>query len=229
MKFTSFFFILSLLFTSLGAQTERFIEVTGSAEIEIEPDEIVFVIGISEYWKEEFKKKADVEDYRTKVGIQEVEKSLIENLKALGISEEDLRIAHAGNFYRQRGKAFLIKKSIEIHFSDFDEVNKLFYNLNIRGIEFMRIDELRNSNIQEYRKQAKIEALKAAMEKAAYLLEGLGKELGEVISIIEIENDYWTPEPVISNRVFDSASLGGISNLSKIKLSYSIKTKFEIK
>ena len=34
----------------------RFIEVTGSAEMEVEPDEIRFQIGITEYWKDEFEK-----------------------------------------------------------------------------------------------------------------------------------------------------------------------------
>lgn len=36
----------------------RYIEVTGSSETEIIPDEIHFMITIKEYWQEEFKKKA---------------------------------------------------------------------------------------------------------------------------------------------------------------------------
>ena len=36
-----------------------------------------------------------------------------------------------------------------------------------------------------YRKQGKIEALKAAREKASYLVEAMGQQLGEVIRIIE--------------------------------------------
>lgn len=36
----------------------RYIEVTGSSETEIIPDEIHFMITIKEYWQEEFEKKA---------------------------------------------------------------------------------------------------------------------------------------------------------------------------
>ena len=36
---------------------QRYIEVTGSSETEIIPDEIHFMITIKEYWQEEFEKK----------------------------------------------------------------------------------------------------------------------------------------------------------------------------
>lgn len=53
-------FIISLLVTlSLQAQTnERYIEVTGTSEMEIVPDKIHYLIEISEYFKEEFDGKS---------------------------------------------------------------------------------------------------------------------------------------------------------------------------
>ena len=39
--------------------------------------------------------------------------------------------------------------------------------------------------MQVYRQQGKIEALKAAQKKAEYLVEALGKRLGDVIRIVE--------------------------------------------
>ena len=43
----------------------------------------------------------------------------------------------------------------------------------------------------------------AAKEKAAYLLETLGKSLGDVMSITEIEDDrnYWSPPSLTSNNI----------------------------
>ena len=41
----------------------------------------------------------------------------------------------------------------------------------------MRIGELKNKDMQVYRQQSKIEALKAAKKKAEYLVEALGKRL----------------------------------------------------
>ena len=49
----------------------------------------------------------------------------------------------------------------------------------------MRIGELKHKDLPMYRKQGKIEALKAAREKASYLVEAMGQQLGEVIRIIE--------------------------------------------
>ena len=51
----------------------RYIEVTGTSEVEIIPDEIHFVIGIKEYFEEEFDGKSKPEDYRTKVRIETIE------------------------------------------------------------------------------------------------------------------------------------------------------------
>ena len=45
----------------------RYIEVTGTSEVEIVPDEIHYIIEIKEYFAEEFDGKSKEEDYRTKV------------------------------------------------------------------------------------------------------------------------------------------------------------------
>lgn len=67
---------------SLQAQTnERYIEVTGTSEIEIVPDKIHYIIEIREYFEEEFDGHSKPEDYHTRLlektrsrllGIQEV-------------------------------------------------------------------------------------------------------------------------------------------------------------
>lgn len=54
----------------------RYIEVTGSSEIEVVPDEIHLLIQIKEYWKEEFVPKSKPEDYKTKVPLEWIEKDL---------------------------------------------------------------------------------------------------------------------------------------------------------
>jgi uncharacterized protein YggE len=43
---------------------------------------------------------------------------------------------------------------------------------------------------QELRKQIKQDALKAAREKAQYLLESIGKKAGDVITIKEVNGDH---------------------------------------
>ena len=57
----------------------------------------------------------------------------------------------------------------------------------------MYIGELKNKEMQTYRKRGKIESLRAAKEKAAYL-ESLGKQLSDVIRIVEPQEsiNYYT-------------------------------------
>ena len=87
--------------------------------------------------------------------------------------------------------------------------------------------------ITEYKKSVKIDALKAAKEKAQYLLESINEELGDAIEIIESESSYnafYFDEFEISNNEYrEYKPEGGINNFKKIKLKYKVKVKFGIK
>lgn len=164
---------------------QRYIEVTGSSEISIDPDEILFIVRIQEYWKEEFEKKAKENDYKTKIPIAYIERELLSKLHKIGIKSEDITVQEVGDYWRQRGKDFLIGKQFEIRLTDLKTIDAITRSINTNGVTYMGIGELKNKQIAQYRKQAKIEALRAAKEKAAYLLEGIGEQLGEVISVTE--------------------------------------------
>ena len=222
---------LILLGLNLTAQESKYIEVTGSAEMLIEPDEFIFIIGIEEYWKEEFEKKKEFKDYKNKVKITEIEGQLINDLNSLGIKTEDIKSTEVGNNWRYRGKEFLISKKLEISLTDFKLINGIVSKLDRKGIDYMRLGELRNKKLTEYRKEVKKKALLAAKEKAKYLLETIGKKLGDVISITELdsENYFWRPTSLASNTMMNSSENPEAENDKKIKLRFEIKTKFEIK
>jgi uncharacterized protein YggE len=216
---------------NINTESVRFIEVTGSSELEIDPDEIRFEIGIEEYWKEEFEKKTEFKDYKTKVPIAEIESQLLADLAKIGILKESITVKEVGNYWRHRGKEFMISKQLEITLFDFRKVEEITASINTRGINYMLIKELKNKNMTEYRKQVKIEALKAAKVKAAYLLESLGKQVGDVISITELteRNDFGGSQNALSNVVMATPDISGIENIKKIKLRYEMRVKFEIK
>ena len=91
----------------------------------------------------------------------------------------------------------------------------------------MYIRELKNKEMQTYRKRGKIEALKAA-KKAAYLTESLGKQLGNVIRIVkprESINDYTLSAQ--SNMISSQAQSFG--SFRTIKLRHSMIARFSIK
>lgn len=221
---------LILFGSNLTAQESRFIEVTGSAEMLIEPDEFIFIIGIEEYWKEEFEKKKEFEDYKNKVKISEIEGQLIKDLNGLGIKTERIKSTEVGNYWRHRGKEFLISKKLEISLTDFKFINQIISRLDSKGIDYMQIGELKNKELVNYRKEVKKQALLAAKEKAKFLLEAIDKKLGDIISITELnsENYLWRPTMATSNVLMDSTENPQAENGKKIKLRFEINAKFEI-
>jgi uncharacterized protein YggE len=250
-SFLVLLFLFSISFTNAQndrSQDEkrRTIYVTGSSEIEVEPDELILTIKIQEYWKEEFEKNKKDKDYRTKIAISSIENELLKDLYDLGVKKSDIRVNDLGNCYRKKGKDFLISKELSLALKDFKLIAKILENIDTKGIVFMDITEFKNSKLQEYKKQVKIDAIKAAKEKAEYLLSGIGEQLGKAVSIEEVnmDNRYGVYEdaasPYVSNSMVNfksarNAGAGGDDSqntadiFKKIKLRYEIKACFEIK
>ena len=148
---------------SMDAQTnERYIEVTGTSEVEIIPDKIHYIIEIQEYFEEEFDGKSKPEEYHTKVPLSRIERDLMTVLKENGIPEQSVRIQEVGDYWRKQGQDFLISKQLDITLQDFKQIDAIVKQVDTKGIRTMRIGELENKDILAYHEQGKIEALKAA-------------------------------------------------------------------
>lgn len=219
--------IISLLYAcSLQAQTnERYIEVTGTSEIEIVPDKIHYIIEIREYFEEEFDGKSKPEEYRTKVPLAKIEQGLRKSLAEAGITQDAIRMQEIGDYWRKQGQDFLVSKRLDITLTDFRQINEIIKRIDTKGIHTMRIGELENEDILAYHQKGKIEALKAAQRKATYLVEALGKKLGDVIRIVEEGNSNIFPFAQSNVLASEAASF---DNFRTIKKNYSMLVRFEI-
>ncbi|MGG7550660.1 SIMPL domain-containing protein [Chryseobacterium arthrosphaerae] len=196
------------------------IEVTGVAEMEIEPDEIIFSIGI----------KAD-----NKNDLADNEKKLFETLKSAGVKNEDIKFKSMyQNIYSKTAK---FTKNYQFKAGTKANIAKIFEDLNQKWVSSLNIAEVKNTKIADFRKAVKINALKAAKEKADYLLESMGKKTGNAIEIVEIED--YTSDTVLpvayksrmANVQMEAADAPvdySFDNIENIKLRYSIKTRYEI-
>lgn len=227
-------YALTLLFLfwvsifSMDAQTnERYIEVTGTSEVEIIPDKIHYIIEIQEYFEEEFDGKSRPEEYHTKVPLSRIERDLMTVLKENGIPKQSVRIQEVGDYWRKQGQDFLISKQLDITLQDFKQIDAIVKQVDTKGIRTMRIGELENKDILAYHEQGKIEALKAAQRKATYLVEALGKKLGPVIRIVEEGNaglsSLFSAQSNV--RTSDAASFDSFRTIRK---NYSMLVRFEI-
>ena len=218
--------IITLSVLSLQAQTNgRYIEVTGTSEIEIVPDKIHYLIEIREYFEEEFDGKSKPEEYRTKVPLSEIEQRLREALANAGIPQNAIRTQEIGDYWRQQGQDFLVSKKFDITLTNFNQINEIIQLIDTKGIHTMRIGELENKDIRAYHQKGKIEALKAAQKKATYLVEALGKKLGDVIRIVEKDSE--NAFPFAQSNVLSSDAASSDS-FRTIKKNYSMLVRFEI-
>ncbi|RHJ77913.1 SIMPL domain-containing protein [Parabacteroides sp. AM08-6] len=221
------FMTLSILSSQAQGEDGRYIEVTGTSEVEIVPDEIHYIIEIKEYFKEEFDGVSKPEEFRTKVPLSRIEQDLRSSLRSIGITEKAIRTQEVGDYWRERGRDFLIAKNFDITLKDLNQIDKIIKKVNTKGINSMRIGELKNKDMETYREQGKIKALQAAQRKAAYLVEAAGKKLGDVIRIVEPQEGMfrYSMPPQSNVRASEVASF---DTFRTIKLNYSMLVRFEI-
>ena len=217
--------LLPLASLSQARADGRYIEVTGTSEIEIVPDRIHYIIEIREYLEEELDGKSKPEEYRTKVSLDRIEQGLREVLHDVGISPDAVRTQEIGDYWRKQGQDFLVAKTFDITLLDFKQIDEILKRMDTRGIHTMRIGELENRDMLSYHQKGKIAALKAAQRKAAYLVEALGKKLGPVIRIVEDEAGGSLP---FSQSNVLSSNVVSFDSFRTIKKKYSMLVRFEI-
>ncbi len=211
----------------------RTIEVTGMSERSVEPDKIVFTISIEEYWKEEFEGKK-YEDYKTKIEIEGIERSLVSELKSLGIDMEEITLKQAGNGWRQRGKDFLVSKTLDVSLDSFAKANEITNAIQTRGVRSMTVSKLIHDDIETIKLEVKAEAIKAAKAKAVLLAAALGKKIKDVITIVEVDqyaNAIPRPQSVAYGRAAAmDVEAGGAAyeNFKKLETKAIVRCVFEM-
>lgn len=238
---TSLFFLLG----SCGKRNNNSgeipsIEVTGSAEMEIEPDEVGLSVTIANY-----SDRINTGFTDGKVSIDAAEKKLMDVLTKAGIKKEQIVLADATttnywSYYIRYGRYMdniRLEKKYEITLTDTKQLNDILGQIPgpKEGIVNVSVSELKNTKIEEYRKKVKIMAMQAAKEKAAYLLEAVNSKVGNPLYVLEMDEDrpvYGNETRMLSNMlVKQEAALDeeeSQTQMKKIKLRYRIKAKFAI-
>lgn len=229
---TKFITALSLLmlFVSASAQsvqTEvkniRFIEVTGTSEMTISPDEIYVSITLKEY-----------KDGGNKVLLSALEKQLQEVMKQMQIPEKSLTITGSYGYQYERKKNkqdFFMSKTYQLKLNSLSRYDELIARLDDHGINQVYLSESTHSKIEQFKLQVKTDAVKAARNKAKILLVALDAQLGNVLEVREQEMMYYQPRIANSFMEADMAykSTESTVEVRDIKLTQSMVVKFEIK
>ncbi|MDQ3395396.1 MAG: SIMPL domain-containing protein [Bacteroidota bacterium] len=214
-----------LLSFGQSEKNKKKIEVMGSAEMEVVPDEIYLNISLREYLK----------DGKNKVNIETLEKELYNVAMKAGVPKENFEIQNIYGYNWQWAKRktpeFMARKTYRMKLNDLNKVNSMLSFIDQKGIESVNIGEYTHSKIEEYKMELKAKALLAAREKANYLLKAIGEEAGGVLEIQEMYDGY--AQPYYEVRTMDlKAEASGMEepqiDFRKIKLKYEMKAVFEI-
>jgi hypothetical protein len=179
------FAILTVLTTGLLAQAPspfpKTINVTGTAELEIIPDEIYVVVTLKEYEKKGI----------GKIDLDKIKTDFLNNCKSIGLPDSAVTIAtYEGNnpktWREKRVKNELYATiAYQIRFNSSKKIDELVSKLDDNATQNFDVSMMSHSKIQEYRKQVKIQAIKAAKAKAEYLTMAIGEQLGVAVTITE--------------------------------------------
>lgn len=223
--------ILLLLFPLIvsaqeGFKGEHFIEVTGRAEREVEPNEIYTLIRLKEF-----------EENRQKTALEKLDKDFFDALKAAGIERKRVELADAGSrlgkFGRKDKDAFR-EKSYQIKLTSAAELEKLLEKLEPVKVDLVDVTKLSHTDLEKIRMDLKVSALQAAKTKAELLVKSIGSEVGKTLMVREW--DFESPRPMeYQANVRTMYAEGEIApedaqiGFRKIKLQAQITAQFEIK
>lgn len=218
------YLFIILFFTTIiqaqNLQTSPFIEIVGTAQKEIIPNEILIAITLKEQ-----------AEGRNKITIEQQETLLFNELKKQSISLDKLTFDNANAYQlrvRKKTNELVTQKNFTLKLNTIEEINRALEAFDEAKIKSFYIEEMSHSDIELYRKEVKILALQAAKNKATYLLESINQKVGNALEVIEVSegNSIIGKSNVAYASEFEQINDIG---LKPILVKFSIKAKFEIK
>jgi uncharacterized protein YggE len=222
-------FFIALVFVG-QAQMKSFIdqpyvEVAGSADTLVTPDEIFIAINISE------------KDTKNKTSVEELERKMFDALKAMGIDvEKDLTTSDlSSNFktYFLKSKDIMKSKDYMLKVKNAVTATKVFIKLEDLGISNSSIDHVDYSKMEEMKNIMRTKAIENAKSRAIALTQPLQQGIGPAIFISD--NEVYPIRPLARQakvnlyQASDSAEALPQIDFEKIEISSNVNAKFILK
>ena len=205
---------------------QNYIEVIGKAEMEIVPDIIDMKIVINE------------KDTKGKTSLNDLESAMFSRLKEMEFDlEKDLAVKDLTSSLKYH---VLFKTDIELSkeyiltVKDANSAARVITGLEEIGVSNIEVARLDHTEIEKFRKDVKISAIKAAKTKAGYLAEAVDQDIGRALYFEEVQN---VPANYAANSNIMIRGYGGYASSSsklpdiefeKIRLTSAIKVRFAL-
>lgn len=220
---------LSVLFAG-KAQIKSFIdqpyvEVAGSADTMVTPNEIYIKMEISE------------KDTKNKTSVEELERKMFNALKSMGIDvEKNLTTSDlSSNFknYFLKGKEVLKSKEYMLKVKDAVTATKVFIKLEDLGISNSSIDHVDYSDMEGMKNLMRTKAIENAKARAIALTKPLQQQIGPAIYISD--NEVYPIRPLARQAKINLYEANAADqelpqiDFEKIEVSSNINAKFILK
>lgn len=200
-----------------------YIQVNGRAEREIAPDEFYLQIVIAE------------RDSKGKITVESQRRDMIAALKRQGVDvEKQLKVANlSSEFFKKKTSVATAKYQLELYSAA--EVSKVWQALDALGISNVSIAKVTHSQIERFKEEVRVEAMRNARQTAASLAEAVGQTIGRCFYVYDSNYDvvpaYYNNSVMLRTKGTYDAAEGAAEeeeqiDFKTIRLQYNVQTKF---
>jgi uncharacterized protein YggE len=190
------------------------ITVSGQAEVRVQPDEVVFTLGVESIDKDIMAARTRTDDRvkevlaiakRNNVKTEDVQTSYISIQPKYNTDDLEYEQRRA---LKREFLGYQVSKTIAVILRDISRFDALLSDVLKAGVTRLGNVEFRDSKIRQHRDQARAMAMKAAQEKAKLLAGEIGQAIGPAYSITEGTPTYYSN----SNSNISQNSIGGLAS-----------------
>lgn len=208
---------------------QPYIEVSGSADTLVTPDEIYIRIILSE------------RDTRDRVSIEDLEQKMITVIKGLGLdAEKELTVADMMSnykFYLLKNKDIIKTKQYLLKVKDAATTSQVFLKLEETGISNVLVERVGHSDMDKLKNIMRANAISNAKASAVALTHSIGQVTGPAIHISDSDAD----RPLQGMASGIQIRLRGVASeqqenyappqidFQKIKITGNVNAKFVLK
>lgn len=218
--------VVALMALPAAAQMQEaypsYIQVTGRAEKELTPDEFYLQIVINE------------RDSKGKISVESQQRDMVAVLRKLGVDvEKQLKMANlSSEFFKKNTSVAMAKYQLQLGSSG--EVAKVWQALDDLGISNISILKVTHSQLDKYKQEVRLEAMRNARESAQEMAGAIGQTIGKCFYIYDSNSNVL---PVMydnavlmrsAKAVADAESVAEEDPLEfkTIKLEYGVQARF---
>ena len=176
-------------FSPAKAQSSRSISVSGEAQVNVVPDQVILTLGI-ETWDKVLKTAKADNDTRV-ARILAVAKKYDVPAEKVKTDYITIEPRYQNGYTQSDFIGFFVRKNIVITLNDISKFEDLLSDSLDAGANFVHGIQFRTTELRKYRDHAREAAIKAAKEKAAALAGAIGLKIGKATAISEDSFGWW--------------------------------------